>query len=312
MSSMMQTTTASKPHAIAGVGLGFRAPLADALFARDASASPAVRWLEVHPENYMRRGGSHRSLLATARARWPIVTHGLSMSLGGVDPLDRAYLERLSGFLGEIGAPWHSDHLCFSSAHGAATHDLLPLPMNHDVVEHLVGRIDAVQRALPVPFAVENVSTYVIPPGTTMDEAAFVDAVVRRSGCLLMLDVNNVYVNAKNHGPRGRAPLDVAKSIIDRMPLDRVVQIHVAGHYWEASDDPLLAPGYVIDTHAEPMVDDVFALLAHTLDATGRVPVLLERDDEFPALEVLLAEVARLDAIWQRAPERGMASGALR
>jgi hypothetical protein len=264
--------------------------LLDELLSLGDDEAPALRWLEIHPENYLRRGGRYASALSVCRDRWPIVTHGLTMSLGGVDPLDRAYLASLDALLSEIGSPWHSDHLCFSIAHGVTTHDLLPLPMNGDVVKHVATRVRQAQERLGVPLAVENVSSYVIPPGTDLDEGTFVDAIVRESGCWLMLDVNNVYVNAVNHG------LD-AREIIGRMPLDRVVQIHVAGHLEEE-------PGFLLDTHAEPVRDEVYELLAWTLERTGKVPILLERDDDFPDLEVLLAEVNELDRLWQAAPER--------
>ncbi|GAC1532279.1 MAG: hypothetical protein NVS3B10_27320 [Polyangiales bacterium] len=207
----------------------------------------------------------------------------------------------LARFLGELEVPWHSDHLCFSVAHRAATHDLLPLPFNQESVEHLVRRIREAQDRLPVPLAIENVSYYVTPPGSDLDEGEFVDAVVRESGCALMLDVNNVFVNAANHGHD-------PKAILARMPLDRVVQIHVAGHDYEEPPvrgaDGTMGGGFILDTHAQPVRDEVYELLAWTLERTGKVPILLERDDDFPAFDVLLAEVNRLDAIWQAAPER--------
>jgi uncharacterized protein (UPF0276 family) len=164
------------------------------------------------------------------------------------------------------------------------------MPWNEETAKHFVERIKRAQDELPCPLAVENISYYVSPRDTTLDDAEFVSAVVRESGCKLMLDVNNVYVNARNHGHDPR-------DIIARMPLDQVVQIHVAGHYYEE-------PDFIIDTHAEPLCDDVYDLLAFTLERTGRVPVLLERDDDFPAFDELYAEVTRLDRIWQAAPEK--------
>ncbi len=280
----------SPPH-IAGVGLGLRYPLVDELLERHAAgAVPAIRWLEVHPENYMRRGGRWPDNLRKCRERWPIATHGLAMSLGGVDPLDANYLRTLDRFLRELETPWHSDHLCFSTAHGAASHDLLPMPWNEETAAHFAARIRKAQDQLPCELAVENISYYLKPRGSTLDDGEFVDAVVSQSGCKLMLDVNNVYVNARNHGHDPRV-------VLAKMPLDRVVQIHVAGHYYEE-------PDFIIDTHAEPLCDDVYELLAWTLERTGRVPVLLERDDDFPALDELYAEVERLDRIWRSAPEK--------
>ena len=270
---------------IEGVGLGLRFPLLDDLLACDA---PELRWLECHPENYMRRGGRFPDGLRRAREKWPFATHGLCMSLGGVDPFDDAYMETLARFLKEIETPWHSDHLCFSIAHRAATHDLLPPPLNEESVKHFIARIREAQDRLPVPLAVENISYYLTPKGSDLDEGTFVDAIVRGADCKLMLDVNNVFVNAKNFGHDPRA-------VLAKMPLDRVVQIHVAGHFHEE-------PDFIIDTHSEPVRDEVYELLDWTLQRTGRVPVLLERDDDFPPFEELLGEVKRLDAIWQKAP----------
>lgn len=275
---------------IDGVGLGLRGPIVEDLLARGASEIPAIRWLECHPENYMRRGGRWPENLRRCRERWPFATHGLAMSLGGVDPLDRRYLASLAGFLRELEVPWHSDHLCFSVAHGAVTHDLLPTPWNEATAKHFAARIRQAQDLLPTPLAVENVSYYVRPPGSDLDDGEFAAAVVAESGCGLLLDVNNVWVNAKNHGHDPRA-------VLAKMPLDRVVQIHVAGHWYEE-------PDFIIDTHSEPVDEGVFELLAWTLERTGQVPILLERDDEFPAFDELYREVERLDALFRAAPPR--------
>lgn len=272
-----------------GVGLGLRSALLDDLLARGPEGLPALGWLECHPENYMRRGGRFPDGLARARELWPFATHGLSMSLGGTDPLEREYLRTLGGFLGDLAVPWHSDHLCFSSAQGVATHELLPLPFSEEAVRHVARRVREAQGALPVPLAVENVSYYVLPTPSTLDEGEFVSAVCAEADCGLLLDVNNVFVNAENHGGD-------ARKIIEKMPLDRVVQIHVAGHWYEE-------PSFIIDTHSEPVREEVYELLAFTLERTGKVPVLLERDDDFPPFEELYAEIERLDAIWRAAPE---------
>jgi uncharacterized protein (UPF0276 family) len=286
---------------IEGVGLGLRFALLDDLLERGPSALPSLRFLECHPENYMRRGGRFPAGLDACRAHWSFVTHGLAMSLGGVDPLDATYLGTLDRFLRTLDVPWHSDHLCFSIAHGAASHDLLPIPFNEETVHHFARRIRHAQDALQTPLAVENISYYVLPERSDLGEGEFVRAVVDEAGCSLMLDVNNVYVNAQNHGQDPRA-------ILAAMPLDRVVQIHVAGHFYEEPPSPELPRGFIIDTHSEPVRDEVYELLAWTLERTGRVPVLLERDDDFPTFDELYAEVERLDAIWQAAPPKGRAS----
>jgi len=269
---------------VTGIGLGLRPALAEAI----ASRAPAsLRWLEVSPENYMGRAGAYVRHLDAARERFPIVTHGLTLCPGNVDPLDDGYMATLSAFLARVGAPWHSDHLCFGSYGGVALHDLLPIPFTRACAEHTAARVREVRGRLDVPFAVENISWYAHPGEAELDEADFLRAVLDGSGASLLLDVNNVYVNARNHG------FD-ARSFIDRLPLDRVIQVHVAGHL--TGDD-----GLRIDTHGEDVCDDVYDLLEHALRQTGPVPVLLERDQNFPTFERLVAELDRLDAIWRRA-----------
>jgi uncharacterized protein len=271
---------------LGGVGLGLRWALVEDILERPP---PELSFIEVAPENYMRRGGRFPAALASCAERWPILTHGLVMSLGGTDPLDAAYLSTLRRFLADVRAPWHSDHLCFGVVGGAALHDLLPLPFTREAAAHVAERVMRATDALGVPMAVENISYYAHPGPAEMDEADFVNEVVRRSGCALLLDVNNVYVNAQNHRFDARA-------MIAKMPLDRVVQIHVAGH--DDSNERL-----IIDTHAEPLKDEVYDLLAFALSRTGPVPVLLERDDNFPEWSELSAEIARLDGIVRRAKE---------
>ena len=263
-----------------GVGLGLRWALAEDIIERPP---PELAFIEVAPENYMRRGGLFPASLAACAERWPIVTHGLTMSLGGIDPLPAEYLATLASFARQVSTPWHSDHLCFTVAGGVVTHELLPLPFTREAAEHVAARVMRAQDALGIPMAVENISYYAHPGAPEMDEADFAAEVVARSGCGLLLDVNNVFVNAQNHGFDARA-------MIAKMPLDRVVQIHVAGH--DTSD-----PALVLDTHAEAVRDEVYDLLAFTLRRTGSVPVLLERDDNFPPWGELCAEVAKLDAI---------------
>ena len=269
---------------VRGVGLGLRWALAGDILERPP---PELAFIEVAPENYMRRGGLFPASLASCAERWPIVTHGLTMSLGGVDPIPGEYLSTLSAFVRDVRTPWHSDHLCFTVAGGTVTHELLPLPFTSEAAEHVAVRVMRAQDALKIPMAVENISYYAHPGTPEMDEAEFATAVVKRAGCSLLLDVNNVYVNGKNHGFDPQA-------MIAKMPLDRVVQIHIAGH--DTSD-----PTLVLDTHAEAVRDEVYDLLAYTLEKTGSVPVLLERDDNFPPWAELCAEIAQLDAILREA-----------
>jgi len=293
--------------AITGVGLGLRWDFIDEILA----AKPALPFVEVSPENYMGRGGYYDEALDRARELWPIVTHGLTMSLGGVDPLREDYLVGLTAFLERVGSPWHSDHLCFSTHGGVVLHDLLPIPFKKEEVGRVADRIKRAQDAIGRPMAIENVSFYLHPGKREMTEAEFIARVCDAADCGLMLDVNNAYVNATNFG------FDV-DAWMRTVPLDRVVQMHVAGHDWfsEGTWQGTDVPGggqdgrddregkLIVDTHGADCSDDVLALLERTLEKTGPVPVLLERDQAIPSLDLLLSEVARIDAIWQRATAR--------
>jgi len=278
-----------------GIGLGLRQPIASDLF---ALAPPSLKWLELHPENYLARGGRYATLLRQARERFPLLTHGLSMGFGSLTPFDPDYLRQLRALVHELGCPWHSDHLCFASVDGVYLHDLLPLPRNLESIKLVVQRIAEAQDALGVPIAVEHISYYATPPGNELDEVDHLCAILERADARLLLDVNNVFVNAMNHGFDPRA-------FIDRLPLERVVQLHVAGHH-------VRADGLRIDTHAEPVCEEVFALFAYTMNKLARpLPVLLERDEQFPVFAELVGEIERLDAIYRAAlsPLRSASSG---
>jgi uncharacterized protein (UPF0276 family) len=271
---------------VCGVGLGLRQGLADALFAANL---PELRFVEVHPENYVKRGGRFQSLLERARARWPVLTHGLTLGFGAVEPAEREYVARLAAFLRSIAAPWHSEHLCFSSVDGVMLHDLLPLPLRKEAADTAVLRIRELRDALQLPIALENVSYYAHPGAAHYSEIEFLCEVLERSDAKLLLDVNNVFVNAKNHGFDPFAYLD-------RIPASRVVQIHIAGH-------SVRSDGMILDTHGDAVRDEVYALLAHALRRVGPTPVLLERDQNFPDFGELAREISRLHAIYERAME---------
>lgn len=251
-----------------------------------------VRWLELHPENYVGRGGRFRSLLERARERWSFAAHGLSLSLGNAEPHDLTYVRELRGFLEELGSPWYSDHLCFGAVDNAHLHDLLPVPRNAASAQVVVDRVRALQDGLGLPVAIENVSYYADSRLDAMGEVEFLAEVAERADAKLLLDVNNVWVNARNHG---FDPVDYLRQV----PLDRVVQLHVAGH--EVRPD-----GLIIDTHSEPVCPGVFELLEWVVARTGPVPVLLERDGKFPPLDDLLDEVRALAKVY----ERGLARAA--
>lgn len=269
---------------VEGVGLGLRHDLAAELLER---APAEVRWVEIHPENYVARGGGFRQNLDRALERWAVVPHGLTCGFGTVSRFDPGYVKQLATLLEEIDAPFHSEHLCFGGIDDTFLHDLLPLPFAKESVKTVAARVHELRDSIGRPVAIENVSYYADPvPRGEWDEPDFLLECLDAADAKLLLDVNNVYVNSRNHGfdPRG---------YIDRMPRDRVVQIHIAGHFTRTD-------GLIIDTHGEDICEGVFELLEYTLARLGRVPVLLERDQNIPTLDELLPEVQRLSAIYDR------------
>jgi uncharacterized protein len=285
---------------VGGVGLGLRWEFLDELIEASDLRPLPIDFLEISPENYIGRGGRYPAALGRLAERFPVVTHGLTMSLGGVDQLDEAYLRDLAAFLREMGTPWHSDHLCFGSVDGRVLHDLLPVALTSTTVVRVAERIRRARDAIGLPLAIENVSYYWHPGRAEMTEAELLTRVCDTADCALMLDVNNAYVNAQNFGFDVDAWMRAA-------PLERVVQIHVAGHEWFAVDEQGLgeparehAPGaMIIDTHGADVPDPVLALLGRVLTITGPVPVVLERDQNVPSLDALLDELARIRAIWE-------------
>ncbi len=284
---------ASDEPKLSGVGLGLRWEFIDDLV---TSVRPPIELLEISPENYMGRGGYYAEALSQLAGRFPILTHGLTMSLGGTDALDEDYLRELRAFIERVGAPWHSDHLCFSTAGGAVLHDLLPIAFTEATAARVVDRIRRAQDALGVPMAVENISFYTHPGRREMSEPEFLTMVCERASCGLMLDVNNAYVNAQNFG------FDVDEWM-RKAPLERTVQMHVAGHerFDEGDFTPKATGSLLIDTHGADVPDPVLALFERVLPRTGKVPVVLERDQNIPPLDRLFAEVERVRAIYERA-----------
>jgi uncharacterized protein len=288
-----------------GVGLGLRWEFIDEILEKKSK----LAFVEVSPENYMGRGGYYDEALDRAKDTWPIITHGLTMSIGGVDPLRAEYLADLRRFMDRTGSPHHSDHLCFSTHNGVVLHDLLPLAFKKSEITRVAERIKRAQDAVGVRMAIENVSFYLHPGKREMTEAEFVASVCEAADCGLMFDVNNAWVNATNFG----YDVDVWLKTI---PIDRIVQMHVAGHDWFTDDGdtsgtfalgdrPADLNGkhgmLIVDSHGNDVANEVLAFLERTLEKTGPVPVLLERDQTIPPLDTLLLEVAKIDAIWQRA-----------
>ena len=269
---------------LAGVGLGLRWE-----FLEEVLDGPQldVAFFEVSPENYMRRGGYYPACLERIRERYPIVTHGLTLSLGATEDPDERYLAELEAEIQRLGTPWHSDHLATTSAGDRALHDLFPLPFDEPTALRVADRLRRLEDRLQLPMVVENVTYYAHLGEPKIPEAELIRRIVEQSGAGLLLDVNNVYVNSLNHG---FDPVDELRAL----PLDRVVEIHVAGYTRHPS-------GLVVDNHGSAVSDPVLELLEWTLERTGPVPVLLERDHDVPDLDVLLAEVSRLRAIYERA-----------
>ncbi|MGE8359218.1 HvfB family MNIO-type RiPP peptide maturase [Pseudomonas sp.] len=262
----------SRGLAPSSVGLGLRRALL-----ADLKAAPAgdFDFLEVAPENWIGIGGAHGAALRELAERYPLSCHGLSLSLGGPAPLDVAFLREVRGFLDHFGVPLYSEHLSYCSDDGHL-YDLLPLPFTEEAVHHVAARIRQAQDILGRRLAVENVSYYAAPR-QDMDELAFTNAVLQEADCDLLLDVNNVYVNSINHRFDPHA-------FLAGLAPDRVVGMHIAGHYDEADD-------LKIDTHGAPVKPAVWSLLATAYGRFGVVPTLLERDFNFPAFEVLVAEL---------------------
>ena len=252
-------------------GVGLRAPhVLEVLRTR-----PPLPWFEVHSENYFADGGPALNTLHRIRANYPLSLHGVGMSLGSTDPLDRDHLGKLKRLIARVDPAQVSEHLCWSSVGGRHFNDLLPLPYTDEALDHVCARIARVQDLLAREIAVENVSAYVTFPDSAMTEAEFVANVARRTGCKLVLDVNNVYVNAVNHG------FD-ADDYIAAIPPDAVAEYHVAG--FDASGACL------IDTHGAPIAPEVWALFARTLTRIGPRPTLIEWDTDIPPFALLERE----------------------
>jgi uncharacterized protein (UPF0276 family) len=243
----------------------------------------AVEFMEAAPENWIGVGGRLGKQFRQLAERYPLVLHGLSLDIGGPDPIDTELVRAVRKLMQDVNAPLYSEHLTYCAVDGHL-YDLLPIPFTEEAVQHVVARVCQVQDILGQPLTLENASYYA-QPDAQMSEAQFIAAVVYESGCNLLLDVNNIYVNAINHRYDPVA-------FLDELPLERVRYLHVAGHYDEADD-------LKVDTHGADVIDPVWSLLAHVYQRLGPVPTLLERDFNFPPLPVLLQEVARIRSLQQ-------------
>lgn len=255
-----------------GFGLGLRAEHYDALL----ETRPNVDWLEAISENYMVEGGKPLHYLDRFRRDYPMVLHGVSLSIGGSDPLDSDYLDRLAALIDRVQPLWVSDHLCWTSHRGINMHDLLPLPQTEEAVAHVAERVLRVQDRLKRRILLENVSSYVTYRHSTLPEWEFLSAVAERADCLILLDINNIFVSAYNH------EFDPHRYLQGIDPR-RVWQFHLAGHQDNGS--------YIVDTHDHPIVDDVWQLFAEAWRRFGPVSTMIERDANIPPLADLMAEL---------------------
>jgi len=266
-----------------GFGLGLRPAHYEALLDRHLGS---VAWLEVLTENYLIPGGRPLHYLERLRPHYPFALHGVSLSIGGADPLDLDYLREVKALAQRFEAAWISDHLCWTGVDGTSLHDLMPLPYTEETLQHVVQRVTQVQEILGQRLLLENVSSYVSYAHSEMTEWEFFAEIAQRADCLLLLDVNNVYVSSVNHG---FDPLAYLRGV----PVERVQQFHLAGHSRHAGCDT----DFLIDTHDAPVAEEVWRLFAAAVERFGRVSTMIERDDKIPELPVLLDELARARTI---------------
>jgi uncharacterized protein len=272
--------------------LGFGLGLRPQHYTDILEGNPAVDWFEVISENYMVPGGQPLKMLDRIRDRYPIVMHGVSLSIASTTPFNENYLSGLKALANRVEPKFVSDHLCWTGVHGVNLHDLLPFPYTKEALDHVVSRVQYVQDFLKRPIALENVSTYVQFGHSEMQEWEFISEMARRTGCWLIFDVNNVFVSAFNH------EFD-ANAFINGIPADRVVQFHLAGHEHNMT--------HIIDTHDALVPEEVWQLYRAAVKRFGRVSTIIERDDNIPPLDELVAEltIARNIAV-EMLPELAM------
>ncbi len=269
------------PNAIKGAGLGLRRAIIGPLGEQKPGQ---IDFMEVAPENWINLGGRFGKQFRSMTEAYPFVTHGLSLSLGGPEPIDVELVKSIKRFLDEHGIDVYTEHLSYCSDDGHL-YDLMPIPFTSDAVEHVVKRIHQVQDILERPMGIENVSYYAAP-GQEMSEIEFLTTVLDEADCGLLLDVNNIYVNSVNHGY-------AAETFLKQIPGERIQYIHVAGHYNEAED-------LIVDTHGADVIDPVWALLEQAYQLFGVKPTLLERDFNIPSVPELLSEVDMIHDIQSR------------
>ena len=265
-----------------GFGLGLRIPHYEAIL---DTLPTSIDWFEILSENFFGAGGKPLHYLERIRAHYRVVMHGVSLSIGTSDPLNRPYIEQLKQLARRVDPEWISDHLCWTGVDGYNLHDLMPIPYTEEALKHVVARVSQVQDQLGRQILLENVSSYVTYQCSEMTEWAFLSELAARADCLLLLDINNIYVSSFNHG------FD-AVDFLEGVPVDRVMQFHLAGHSSRGD--------YLIDTHDAPVIDPVWKLYERAVQRFGNVSTMIERDDNIPPLEELLAELGHAREIASR------------
>ena len=258
--------------------LGFGIGLRTVHYSYILANHPPIDWFEILSENYMDTGGRPLYVLDQVVERYPVVLHGVSMSVGSTAPLNLDYLKKLKALADRTGARWVSDHLCWTGVSGINVHDLLPMPYTDESLRYTIERVKAVSEILERPLVLENPSTYLEFGTSTWSEVDFLSTLAQEADCGILLDVNNVYVSCFNHG------LD-PEAFIDRVPADRVVQYHLAGHTHKGT--------HILDTHSDHVIDEVWSLYRRSCERTGGVATLLEWDENIPSFEVVHAEALK-------------------
>jgi uncharacterized protein (UPF0276 family) len=273
---VIETNVKQRPFL--GYGLGLRRQHYDDVL----DTRPDVDWFEVISENYMVQGGKPLHYISKIRELYPIVMHGVSLSIGSTEPLDYGYLKQLKSLIEQVEPIWLSDHLCWTGVDKLNMHDLLPLPYTEEAIEHVVDRVVRVQDYLGQQILLENVSSYISYSESQLSEWDFLREVAQRADSLILLDINNIYVSAFNHS------FDPS-TYLKAMPAERIYQIHLAGHTREEN--------LIIDTHDHPIADPVYDLYAKAVERFGRVSTMIERDDNIPPLTDLLQELEHVRRI---------------
>ncbi len=276
----------------AQAGIGLRSPHVEEVIA----TRPLIPWLEVHSENYFCAGGAPLRQLATIREHYPLSLHGVGLSLGSSDPVNLTHLRKLKALIARVEPAVVSEHLCWSSIGGRFLNDLLPLPYSEEALLTVCNTIQQVQEFLGRRLLIENVSSYVRFRDETMTEWDFLAEVARRADCDILLDVNNIFVSASNHGYD-------ATNYLDAMPPERIGEIHLAGHEEDADENG--EDSFLVDTHSRSIADPVWALYAKALQKFGPIPTLIEWDSDIPSLAVLSSEAAKAEALLLKRAETG-------